>query len=96
MYTASKNALVGLTKTLSIEWASKNVLVNAVSPGFTATELTNATNSIEELDKIKNIIPMRRMAEPIEIANVIAFLSSELNTYITGQNIIVDGGYTNV
>ena len=96
MYTASKSALVGLTKTLSIELASKNVLVNAVSPGFTATELTNTTNSIEQLQKIKKNIPLRRMAEPIEIAHVIAFLSSELNSYITGQNIIVDGGYTNV
>lgn len=96
MYTASKGALVGLTKTLSIEWASKNILVNAVSPGFTATELTNTTNSIEQLEKIKKNIPLRRMAEPIEIAHVIAFLSSELNSYITGQNIIVDGGYTNV
>jgi 3-oxoacyl-[acyl-carrier protein] reductase len=96
MYTSSKNALVGLTKTLAIEWASCNVLVNAVSPGFTITELTKTTNSIEELIAIEKLIPLKRMAEPIEIARTVAFLCSGLNTYITGQNITVDGGYTNV
>jgi len=96
MYTASKNALVGLTKTLSVEWASKNVLVNAVSPGFTLTELTKTTNTPAQLEAIEKIIPAQRMAEPIEMARVIAFLCSDLNTYLTGQNITIDGGYTNV
>jgi 3-oxoacyl-[acyl-carrier protein] reductase len=96
MYTSSKNALVGLTKTLAIEWASHNVLVNAVSPGFTLTELTKSTNTLEQLEAIEKMIPAKRMAEPDEIARVIAFLCSELNTYLTGQNITIDGGYTNV
>jgi 3-oxoacyl-[acyl-carrier protein] reductase len=96
MYTTSKNALVGLTKTLAIEWAPYNVLVNAVSPGFTLTELTKETNTIEQLKTIENMIPAKRMAEPVEIARVVAFLCSDLNTYLTGQNITIDGGYTNV
>lgn len=96
IYTLSKNAVVGLTKALAIEWADKNILVNAVSPGFTLTELTKTTNSEEQLEAIKNCIPMKRIANPDEIAKVVAFLCSDLNTYITGQNIIADGGYTNV
>lgn len=96
IYTTSKNALVGLTKTLSIEWAKDNVLVNAVSPGFTLTELTKQTNSPKQLKEIQEKIPMKRMAKPIEMAKVITFLCSEHNTYLTGQNITVDGGYTNV
>ena len=96
IYTTSKNALVGLTKTLSVEWAKDNVLVNAVSPGFTLTELTEQTNSPEQLKEIQNKIPMKRMAKPIELAKVISFLCSEHNTYLTGQNITIDGGYTSV
>lgn len=95
-YTLSKNAIIGLTKTLAIEWAQFNVLVNAVSPGFTITELTKATNTPEQLLQLESQIPAKRMAEPIEIANVVAFLCSNMNTYLTGQNITVDGGYTNV
>jgi len=96
IYTTTKNALVGLTKTLAVEWASDNVLVNAVSPGFTLTELTKTTNTKDEIAQIENFIPMQRMADPTEIARVVAFLCSDLNTYLTGQNITIDGGYTNV
>jgi 3-oxoacyl-[acyl-carrier protein] reductase len=96
MYTTTKNAIVGMTKTLSVEWALHNILVNAVSPGFTLTELTKNTNTKEEIMVLENMIPAKRMCQPIEQARVIAFLCSDLNTYITGQNIIVDGGYTNV
>ena len=95
-YTLSKNAITGLTKTLAIEWAQYNVLVNAVSPGFILTELTKSTNTPEQLLQLESQIPAKRMAEPIEIANVVAFLCSNMNTYLTGQNITVDGGYTNV
>lgn len=96
IYTMTKNALVGLTKTLAIEWASQNVLVNSVSPGFTLSELTKTTNTSQQLSEIEKLIPAQRMADPIEIAIVVAFLCSNLNTYLTGQNIIVDGGYTNI
>jgi 3-oxoacyl-[acyl-carrier protein] reductase len=96
IYTTNKNAVTGLTKTLAVELGRYNILVNAVGPGFTLTELTKATNSVDELETLIGLIPMNRMAQPEEIANVILFLSSNLNTYLTGQNIIVDGGYTNV
>jgi len=95
IYTTSKNALVGLTKSLSIEWAQYNVLVNAVSPGFTLTEMTKTTNTVQELEEIEKLIPINRLAQPEEVAKLVAFLCSDLNTYITGQNISIDGGYTN-
>jgi len=93
-YTISKNALHGMTQTMSVELAPKNILVNSVSPGFTLTELTKNTNTEKELDKIKTKIPIKRMANPEEIVNVIMFLASSKNSYMTGQNIVIDGGYT--
>lgn len=96
LYTTTKCGLVGLTKTLSVELASKNVLVNAVSPGFTMTELTMQTNTPDEIEKIAGLIPIERFADTSEIASVVVFLCSDLNTYLTGQNIVVDGGYTNI
>lgn len=95
-YTTSKMGIVGMTKTLGVEWAKYNVLVNSVSPGFTLTELTKNTNTKEELISIEKMIPQQRMANPIEIARVVLFLASEENSYIVGQNITVDGGYTTI
>lgn len=94
-YGISKNALHGLTKALSIELAEYNIMVNSVSPGFTMTELTRNTNTPEQLVELGNKIAARRLADPQEQANVVAFLCSEQNSYMTGQNLIVDGGYTN-
>jgi 3-oxoacyl-[acyl-carrier protein] reductase len=71
-------------------------LVNAVSPGFTLTELTKKTLAEEEYNELLATIPAKRFAEPHEIAKTILFLVSDLNTYITAQNIIIDGGFTNV
>jgi len=96
IYTMTKKAIHGMTQTMGVELAKHNVLVNAISPGFTLTELTLTTNTPEELEKISKLIPIERMANPIEQAKVIFFLCSELNTYIAGQNIVVDGGYSNV
>jgi 3-oxoacyl-[acyl-carrier protein] reductase len=96
LYTATKWGIVGLTKTLSVELAPYGILVNSVGPGFTLTELTATTNTPQEIEKIAEIIPMKRFAQPVEIANLVLFLSSGLNSYLTGQNIIIDGGYTNV
>lgn len=95
-YSASKMALLGINKTLAIEWAKHNVLVNCVSPGFTLTELTATTNTKEELKLIENKIPINRMAMPEEIAKGVLFLCSELNSYMAGQNITIDGGYTSI
>jgi len=96
IYTTAKFAIAGLTKTLAIELAPYDIMVNSVGPGFTLTELTATTNTPDEIKKITDIIPIKRMAQPVEMANVVLFLSSDLNSYLTGQNIIVDGGYTNV
>lgn len=96
LYTLTKWGIVGLTKTLSVELAPYNILVNAIGPGFTRTELTEKTNSSEEIEKITAMIPIQRMAEPYEIANLALFLCSDLNSYLTGQNIIIDGGYTSI
>jgi len=94
VYTITKNALHGMTQSMAIELGSSNILVNSVSPGFTLTELTKNTNSKEEISLIEHKIPMRRMAQPQEIGSLIYFLSSDKNSYITGQNIVIDGGYT--
>jgi 3-oxoacyl-[acyl-carrier protein] reductase len=94
MYTISKNGLVGLTQAMAVELARFNILVNAISPGFTLTELTENTNSEKELENFGNLIPAKRLADPEEIGNVIVFLSSKENSYLTGQNIVVDGGFT--
>jgi len=96
LYTTTKNALYGLTKTMAIELAQFDVIVNSVSPGFTLTELTHSTNTADEIKQISSAIPIKRMADPVEVARVVLFLASKINTYIVGQNIIVDGGYTNV
>lgn len=96
MYTASKFGLVGLTKATAVDLAQYNILVNALSPGFTRTDLTNATVPAEEQALIAQQVPMRRFAEPEEMARVALFLCSDFNTYITGQNIVVDGGFVNV
>lgn len=93
-YVASKHALNGVVKTLAIELAPHGVLANTVSPGYIATNLTYRNNSKEKIDELVNGIPVGRMGRPDEIANVVAFLSSNQNTYINGQNIIADGGYS--
>ncbi len=95
-YTITKSGIVGLTKTSSIELAPYNTLVNAVSPGFTMTELTMKTLPEKEFNELMSIVPAKRFAKPEEIANLVLFLVSDLNTYITGQNIAIDGGFINV
>ena len=94
LYTSTKTALTGLTRTLAVELASHNILVNTVSPGFTETELTKTSLSEEARSEIASKIPMGRFAQPEEMAKTVLFLASEENTYLTGQNIVIDGGFT--
>jgi len=96
IYSSSKSGLVGLTRAAAIDLAPYNILVNCVSPGFVLTELTERILTEIEIKDLTARIPLGRMAVPEDISKVVIFLSSELNTYITGQNIIVDGGYVNV
>jgi 3-oxoacyl-[acyl-carrier protein] reductase len=94
LYSTTKSGLVGMTRALAVELAEDSILVNAVSPGFTLTDLTRASLSPEQMKELADQVPIRRFAEVQEIARVIAFLASEDNTYITGQNLVVDGGFT--
>lgn len=93
VYSATKNGIHGVTNTLGVELAKDNILVNTVCPGFTLTELTKKNNTETQIQEICREIPMGRMAEPEEIAEVVYFLASEHNTYLTGQKITVDGGF---
>ena len=93
-YAMSKTAINGMTRSMAVELAPFNVLVNAVAPGYVLTDLTRQNNSPEEIEKIAQSIPMKRLATPEEIANLVAFLCSPKNTYLTGQTIIADGGYS--
>jgi 3-oxoacyl-[acyl-carrier protein] reductase len=92
-YSASKTALTALTRTAAIEYAGSNVLVNSVLPGYVMTDMTAKNLNAAEIAKLCERIPMGRLAQPKEIANVVAFLCSEENTYLTGQSIVVDGGF---
>lgn len=96
IYSASKSGLLGLTVASSNELARHNVLVNAVSPGFILTDLTKKMLSKSERSDLAARVPVGRLALPAEISPVIVFLASRLNSYLTGQNIIIDGGYVNV
>ncbi len=91
-YSAVKSGLNGLTRTAAVEFGPHGILVNAVCPGYVATELTTKNNSPQELSRIADTIPLRRLAEPLEIARLVAFLCSEENSYLTGQTVAVDGG----
>lgn len=94
IYSATKNGVHGVTNTLAVELAKDNILVNTVCPGFTLTELTAKNNTPEQIAAISEDIPMGRMAQPEEMAEVVYFLCSENNTYLTGQKITVDGGFS--
>lgn len=94
IYSATKHGLHGITTTLALELAPYDVLVNTVAPGQTMTELTRKNNTDKEIERMKQDIPVRRLAQPEEIAKVVFFLGNENNTYVTGQQIVVDGGLT--
>ncbi len=93
-YSASKNALTGLMKTLTLELGKDNILVNAVAPGYVMTDMTKRNLSGDEICEIESQIPLGRFQSEDDIAYLIAFLCSELNHSITGQLIAVDGGFT--
>jgi 3-oxoacyl-[acyl-carrier protein] reductase len=92
-YSASKSALHSLTKSLTAEYAHKNILTNTISPGFIGTDLTYQNNTKEEIALLSKQIPVGRLGLPEEIAKLVYTLSVE-NNYIAGQNIIIDGGYS--
>lgn len=90
-YAASKAGIIGFTKSLAKEVASRNILVNAIAPGFIQTDMTNILKENVK-DEIAKTIPLKRMGTAKDVANVVKFLVSEDSSYITGQVIQVDGG----
>lgn len=92
-YSASKCGLIGLTRGCALDLAADGILVNALCPGYTETDMMN-TVSKKHRNIFKNSVPLGRFASVDEIANFVVFLCSDLNTYITGQAIVVDGGVT--
>ena len=90
-YAASKAGIIGFTKSLAKEVASRNILVNAIAPGFIQTDMTNILKENVK-DEIEKTIPLKRMGTAKDVANVVKFLVSEDSSYITGQVIQVDGG----
>jgi NAD(P)-dependent dehydrogenase (short-subunit alcohol dehydrogenase family) len=93
-YSASKFALDGLTAALAAEVARDGVLVNTVSPGPIETEMTYAVLSRAEIERLLQEIPIGRLGRPEEIAALVAWLVGPENTYLSGQNVVIDGGFT--
>ncbi len=92
-YTASKTGLLGLTRAQGDAWGQQGVRSNMVAPGFVSTRLTAGVEQNESLKgKLLRTVPMRRFADPSEVASVILFLASDAASYVTGQSLIVDGG----
>jgi len=90
-YSASKAGMIGLTKTLAREFASRSINVNAIAPGFIRTAMTDKLSD-EAKQKLAGSIPMQKLGEAEDVANAVLFLSSSLSDYVTGQVLTVDGG----
>jgi len=90
-YCAAKAGMIGFTKAIAKEFASRNITSNAVAPGFIKTDMTAALPP-EAAEKITSVIPLKRLGEASDIANMTAYLCSEEAGYITGQVFTVDGG----
>jgi 3-oxoacyl-[acyl-carrier protein] reductase len=95
-YSASKFAMAGMTASLAPEVAESGVLVNAVAPGFIDTELTRKVLGEKGMQKMASKVPIRRMGNPDEVARLVLWLASNENTFVSGQNIAIDGGFSRV
>ena len=94
LYSGSKTALIGLTRALARELGEDNILVNAVCPGFIDTELTQRSLTPEAREKLLSQVPLKRLGKPREISNLVRFLVSQDNSYITGQALVKAGVFT--
>ena len=90
-YSASKAGIIGMSKSLAIEYAKKNITINCVSPGFIVSDMTDAINEKVKLNLISRI-PMAKLGTAEDVSNCVAFLSSDLASYVTGETIHVNGG----
>ena len=93
IYSMTKAGIIGFTVAISNELAPWGVLANTVSPGFILTDLTRKNLSVAERRALTAQIPLGRLGQPSDISRVVLFLASDWNTYLTGKNIIVDGGF---
>jgi NAD(P)-dependent dehydrogenase (short-subunit alcohol dehydrogenase family) len=93
-YSVTKSALDALTRSTAIEYGPRGVVANALAPGYIATELTARNNPPETIAALERDIPLRRLGTVAEIAALAVFLVSPENSYLTGQTIVIDGGYT--
>jgi len=96
LYSITKFGLRGLTVSSALDLAPYNILVNTVSPGFVLTDLTKRNLDEQEMNRLADQIPLGRFALPEEISKAVLFLASRDNSYITAQNLIIDGGFINV
>lgn len=94
LYSIAKSGVKGLTRSAAVELSKYNILVNAIAPGFVNTEMTSQNNTPEQIKELALALPIKRLAEPKEIAEAVYFLASEKNTFITGQTIFADGGFS--
>lgn len=92
-YSASKFALEGFTKTLSVELAKYNILVNAVAPGFIDTDMTRKMLTKKEIKNLSDQVPLKKLGSTKDIANAVIFLASDMNNFINGHSLVVDGGF---
>ena len=92
-YSATKSGLDGFTRAASLDLAKYGVLVNSVCPGFVKTDLTRKVLGLNRIKQLQKEIPLGRLSNSEEIVNLVLFLSSNKNTYITGQSFIIDGGF---
>ena len=90
-YAASKSGIIGMSKSLALEYAKKNILINCISPGFIDTAMTDKIDNKFKTQLIDKI-PINRLGKPLDVANVVSFLMSDLSNYITGETIHVNGG----
>lgn len=95
-YSASKFAIDGLTVALAAEHTANGILANSVAPGFVDTELTRSILGAAGIEAIVATVPARRLGNPDEVAKLVLWLSSEENTFVAGQNIAIDGGFSRV
>lgn len=93
-YAASKAGLLGFTKSVALEMASRNITANAICPGFIETDMTAAAMTDDLRAKALERVPLGRLGTPADIANAVVFLASDAAAYITGQTLAVDGGWT--
>ena len=93
-YSISKAALEALIRSVAVENAESNILANSILPGFVETSLTHKNNNEEQIKKLLERVPIKRLGTPDEVAKLTAFLMAPENTYLTGQSIKIDGGFS--